>query len=142
MRYLTFVVGLCCMGAIVFCAPQDTGKKGSKGGAKKVEVAHPFYWAPADPLRGDWQGEGYVAQVVRADDRLLSIQDQLPSQEDGNKYVANIFHKFDVANDKPIAILHGEASGGDVEFGGDGWTGAITAGHFKAAKAGESFDLQ
>ena len=78
MRYVTFIIGLCCMGAIVFCAPQDTGKKGGKGGAKKVEVAHPFYWAPADPLRGDWQGEGYVAQVVRADDRLLSVQDQLP----------------------------------------------------------------
>uniref|UniRef100_Q022Y3 3-keto-alpha-glucoside-1,2-lyase/3-keto-2-hydroxy-glucal hydratase domain-containing protein n=1 Tax=Solibacter usitatus (strain Ellin6076) TaxID=234267 RepID=Q022Y3_SOLUE len=142
MRYVTFIVGLCCMGAIVFCAPQDTGKKGGKGGAKKVEVAHPFYWAPADPLRGDWQGEGYVAQVVRADDRLLSIQDQLPSQEDANKYVANIFHKFDVVSDKPTAILHGDASGGTVEFTGDGWTGAITAGHFKASKAEESFDLQ
>jgi 3-keto-disaccharide hydrolase len=143
MRYVTFIIGLCCMGAIVFCAPQDTGKKGGKGGAKKVEVAHPFYWAPADPLRGDWQGDGgYVAQIVRADDRLLSIQDQLPTQEDANKYQANIFRKFDVANDKPVAILHGEASGGGVDFTGDGWSGSITAGHFKATKSGESFDLQ
>src|SRR5438270_13886327 len=120
MRYVTFIVGLCCMGAIVFCAPQDAAKKGGKGGgAKKVEVAHPFYWAPADPLRGDWQGEGYVAQVIRADDRLLSMQDQLPSQEDGNKYQANIYRKFDVASDKPVAILEGEASGGAVEFTSD-----------------------
>ena len=85
---------------------------------------------------------GYVAQIIRADDRLLSVQDQLPTQEDANKYQANIFRKFDVANDKPVAILHGEASGGTVEFTGDGWTGAITGGHFKATKSGESFDLQ
>src|SRR4051812_3646191 len=143
MKYITFILGLCCIGAIVFSAPQETGKKGGKGGAKKVEVAHPFYWAPADALRGDWQAEGgYVAQVIRADDRLLSVQDQIPSQEDANKYQANIFRKFDVANDKPVAVLHGESSGGTVEFTGDGWTGTITGGHFKAAKGSESFDLQ
>src|SRR6266852_3620136 len=101
MRYVTFVLGLCAMGAILFSAPQDASKKGAKG-AKKVEVAHPFYWAAPDLLRGDWQGEGYVAQVVRADDKLLSVADQLPDQADVGKYQANILRKFDVANDKPV----------------------------------------
>jgi hypothetical protein len=142
-RYVTFVIGICTMGAIVFCAPQDASKKGSKGGPKKVEVAHPYYWAAPDPLRGDWQGDaGYVAQVIRADDRLLSVQDSLPDSGDGGKYQANIFRKFDVANDRPVAILHGETSGAVVNLTGDGWTGAIADGHFKATKESESFDLQ
>jgi hypothetical protein len=142
-RYVTSVIGLCAMGAIVFCAPQDATKKGSKGGARKVEVAHPFYWAPPDPLRGDWQGDGgYVAQVIRADDRLLSVQDSLPDPDDAGKYQANIFRKFDVANDRPVAILHGETSGAVVNFTGDGWTGAIADGHLKATKDSESFNLQ
>ena len=151
MKYLTLVIGLCCFGAIVFSAPQDAAKKGGKG-AKKVEVAHPFYWAAPDALRGDWQGEGgYVAQVVRADDRLLSVADQLPDAADAGKYQANIFRKFDVANDKPVAILQGVASGSapgsTVAFTGDGWTGTLADGHFKATKSAEAgkseaFDLQ
>src|SRR3954463_10791687 len=101
-KYFTLILGAGMMGAILFSAPQDTAKKGGKGGgAKKAEVAHPFYWAPADELRGDWQGAGgFVAQVVRADDRLLSVADQLPDSDDAGKYRANIFRKFDVANDK------------------------------------------
>src|SRR5437764_13132624 len=143
MKYVTLILGVGMMGAILFSAPKDTAKKGNKGGgAKKAEVAHPFYWAAADPLRGDWQGTGgYVAQVIRADDRLLSVNDQLPDADDAGKYQANVFHKFDVANDKPVAILHGTTSGNTVTFTGDGWTGAIADGHFKASKEGEAFDL-
>src|SRR4051812_7625331 len=107
MRFLALTVGVAMIGAALFSAPQDGGKK-KKGGAKKVEVAHPFYWAPADALRGDWQGEGgYVAQVVRADDRMLSVADQLPDPADAGRYRANIFRRFDVANDKPVATLEG-----------------------------------
>src|ERR1700733_6731336 len=74
-------------------------KGGSKGGSKKVELPHPFYWAAPDPLRGDWQGEGgYVAQVVPVMDKIFSKEDLIPQQEDVGKYQANIFRKFDVAN--------------------------------------------
>jgi hypothetical protein len=142
MRYFGITIGSLMIAAVLFSAPQDAAKKGKKSG-KKVEVAHPFYWAPADPLRGDWQGTGgFVAQVIRADDRLLSLNDQLPDPEDGGRYQANIFHKFDVANDKPVAILKGEQSGNTVTFTGDGWSGAIAGEHFKAEKGTESFDLQ
>jgi hypothetical protein len=123
-------------------APQDSSKKG-KSTAKKVELPHPFYWAAADPLRGDWQGDGgYVAQVIRAEDRILSVADQIPQQEDNGKYRANIFRKFDVANDKPVAVLEGETAGGVVTFSGDGWDGRIENGHFKAKKDDRAFDLQ
>ena len=122
--------------------PQDAPKKG-KSGAKKVELVHPFYWAAPDPLRGDWQGQaGFVAQVIRADDRLLSVADQIPKQEDNGKYEAHIFPQFDVANDRPVAVLDGETSGGVVTFSGDGWEGSIEGGHFKAKKGDQSFDLQ
>ena len=134
MRYFGITIGSLMIAAVLFSAPQDAAKKGKKSG-KKVEVAHPFYWAPADPLRGDWQGTGgFVAQVIRADDRLLSVNDQLPDPEDGGRYQANIFHKFDVANDKPVAILKGEQSGNTVTFTGDGWSGTIAGEHFKAEK--------
>jgi Domain of Unknown Function (DUF1080) len=123
-------------GAAMHGAPQ-------KGGQKKVELPHPFYWAAPDPLRGDWQGEGgYVAQVVQVGDKVFSKEDLIPQQEDVGKYQANIFRKFDVANDTPVVVLQGEASGGTVTFSGDGWTGAIEDGHFKAQKGDQSFDLQ
>jgi hypothetical protein len=144
MRYSAILIGAAIVCAVMFSAPQDTGgkKKDGKGGAKRVEVAHPFYWAPSDPLRGDWQGEGgCVAQVIRADDRLLSVNDQLPDPADAGRYEAHIFHAFDQPNDKPVAILHSEQSGAVVEFSGDGWTGAIADGHFKAQKADMSCDL-
>jgi hypothetical protein len=148
MKRILFV--LCIFtagGAMFFSAAQDGAKKGSKkgskGGTKKVEVAHPFYWAAPDPLRGDWQGEGgYVAQVIRADDRVLSVSDQIPQSEDAGKYQANIYRKFDVANDKPVVVMQGALADGNVTFSGDGWTGTIAGGHFKAAKGDQSFDLQ
>lgn len=142
MRYIALAI-LCATGALMLVSAPQESKGGKKTGKKKVELAHPFYWAAPDPLRGDWQGSGgYVAQVVRGDDRLLSVADQLPTQEDAGRYVANLYRKFDVPNDKPVAILQGEQSGGAVTFEGDGWTGTIEGGHFKATKGSESFDLQ
>lgn len=148
MRYTILTFGLLAVcGMVLLSAPQEeaTGKKksGKNGKAKKVEVAHPFYWAAADPIRGDWQGSGgYVAQVVRVDDKILSVQNLIPTGEDGGKYQANIFHQFDQPNDKPVVTLNGETEGGEIHFTGDGWTGAIADGHFKATKGAESFDLQ
>ena len=77
-----------------------------------------------DPIMGDWQGTaGYVAQVV-------------PTES--GQYEAHLFRAFDEVDAKPVAILKGAAAA----LSGDGWTGAIAVGHFKASKGGESFDLQ
>src|SRR5690349_16217142 len=139
-RYVTNVfavaIGLFALaGAVIICAPEKP--------VKKAELAHPFYWAAPDPLRGDWQGEGgYVAQVIRADDRVLSVADQIPQAADAGKYQANIFRKFDVPNDQPVAVLQGTASGNTVTFTGDGWTAEIADGHFKGRKNADAFNLQ
>ena len=112
MRYVTFVIGLCCMGAIVFCAPQDSTKKGGKGGAKKVEVAHPFYWAAADLLRGDWQGEGgYVAQIIRADEMVTRALDQV---EETSEKVA---HTVTTPVKHASGIMQGISTGFGTFFG-------------------------
>lgn len=141
MKYLALALGLSAMcGMMLLSAPQ---KKTGKKGPKKVELTHPFYWAAPDALRGDWQGSGsYVAQVVRADDRLLTLSDQIPSQSDAYKYEAHLFHQFDQPNDKPVAILQGTLADGVVTFAGDGWNASIEDGHFKGSKDTESFDLQ
>jgi hypothetical protein len=80
-----------------------------------------------DAAMGDWRGAGYVAQVTVAEP---------------GKYDANIFHAFDVPDDKPVAVLHGTRSGDVIRFEGAGWTGSIASGHFKAGKDAERFDLQ
>lgn len=124
-------------------------KKGGGGGAK-VEVPHPFFFAIPDPLRGDWQGEGdYVAQVIRVDDKVMSVDDQLVNPEEFGKYEAHLFHRFDVKGDHPVAILHGAAArvrgggkSGPVRLEGDGWTGTIEGGHFKATDGKDSIDLR
>jgi hypothetical protein len=141
-KFLPITLGLFTLGAVLLSAPQDkAAKKGST--PKKVEMAHPFYWAAPDPLRGDWQGAGgYVAQVIRADDRLLSTNDLLPQAEDTGKYQANIFRQFDLPNDKPVAVLQGTMSGDTVTFTGGEWNGTITGGHFKASNGHDTFDLQ
>ena len=121
---------------------QKAGKGG--GGARKVELPHPFYWAAPDSLRGDWQGSGdYVAQVVPVMDKIFSVEDLIPQQEDNGKYEAHLFHKFDQPNDKPVAILHGSLEkGGPLTLEGDGWSGTIEDGHFRAKNGAESIDLQ
>lgn len=137
MRFSAVVLGVVVVsGAVLLGAAK-------KGGKKKVELPHPFYWAAPDALRGDWQGNGgYVAQVVPVSDRDFSVPDLIPQQEDAGKYQANIFRKFDVANDTPVAVLHGEIAGKTVTLEGDGWTGTIENGHFKAQNGSQSFDLQ
>ena len=146
MKHLLVVfTGLAAITAALFSAPQDTPARSQakKSGAKKVELPHPFYWAAPDQSRGDWQGRGgYVAQVVRADDKILSVSDLLPDAADFGHYQANIFRNFDVPNDRPVVILHGVLSDNVVTFSGDGWTGTIENGHFKARKGAEAFDLQ
>lgn len=83
-----------------------------------------FKLIKADPLMGDWQGaSGYVAQVMPTED---------------GKYQANIFAKFDEPDAKPVAILKGTAAA----LSGDGWSGALTSGHFTAKNGPASFDLQ
>lgn len=118
-------------------------QKGGKKGPKKVELPHPFYWAAPDPLRGDWQGEGgYVAQVVPVLDKIFSVEDLIPQQEDVNKYEAHIFRQFDVPNDTPVTVMQGTLDHGTLTLEGGGWTGTIEHGHFKAKKGDQSFDLQ
>ena len=146
MKY-SILLGTACLAAaaLLLSAPQDSagGEKKKKGGSKKVELPRPFYWAAPDPVRGDYQGTpGYVAQVIRADDKLLSVPNLIPSQEDAHKYVANIFRKFDQAKDTPIAILQGVLEGETITFSGDGWAGELSEGHLKAKKGEEAFDLQ
>lgn len=115
----------------------------SESGGKKVEKQHAFYPAAPDPLRGDWDGTGgYVAQVVRANDKSLSVSDLPPVPADEGKYRALIYKKFFIANDKPVAVLEGVSNAGTVTFSGDGWSGTIKAGHFTASKGSEAFDLQ
>jgi hypothetical protein len=129
--------GLLLSVALTVCAQKK------KGGPRKVELPHPFYWAAPDALRGDWQGQGqYVAQVVPVMDKIYSVEDLIPQQEDVNKYEVHIFHQFDVPNDKPVAVLTGSLEKGVLTLEGDGWTGTIEDGHFKAQNGGESFDLQ
>jgi hypothetical protein len=128
-----FVAFAIC-GAVLFSADEKR--------QKKVELPHPFYWAAPDALRGDWQGEGgYVAQVIPVQDKIYSVPDLIPKAADGGKYQANIFRKFDVPNDQPVVVLQGELSGNTVAFSGDGWTGTMAGGHFKASKGDQSFDL-
>ena len=50
--------------------------------------------------------------------------------------------QFDQPNDKPVVVLEGEQFDDGVTFTGDGWTGTIAGGHFKAEKGTESFDLE
>lgn len=130
-------VGLMLGASLMICAQKK------KGGPRKVELPHPFYWAAPDALRGDWQGQGqYVAQVVPVMDKIFSVEDLIPQQEDVNKYEVHIFHQFDVPNDKPVAVLTGTLEKGVLTLEGDGWTGTIEDGHFKAQKGTENFDLQ
>lgn len=125
-------------------APAKKGSKRSvKGAPKKVELPHPFYWAAADALRGDWKGEGgFVAQVVPVMDKIYSKEDLIPQQEDNAKYEVHLFKQFDQPFDKPVAVLNGTKAGDSLQLEGDGWTGTIEGGHLKAKNSTESIDLQ
>ena len=83
-----------------------------------------FKPAQPDPLVGDWHGApGHVAQVFVGDDGI---------------YQANIFSMFDEPEATPLAILRGSATA----LSGDGWTGAMSGGHFRASAGDARFDLQ
>jgi hypothetical protein len=141
MRVRLYALPLVLLAAATLSMPAQKG--GSKGGPKKVELPHPFYWAAPDALRGDWQGTGgYVAQVVPIMDRIYSVEDLIPQQEDNGKYEVHIFKAFDVANDKPVAVLNGTMAGTTLPLEGDGWTGTIADGHLKATSGTDSIDLQ
>ena len=119
-----------------------SSKGGAKGGPRKVELPHPFYWAAPDPLRGDWEGAGgLVAQVVPVMDKIYSKEDLIPQQEDNGKYEVHLFKQFDQPHDIPVAVLTGTLAGGILSLEGDGWTGTIEDGHLKAKSGDQSIDL-
>ncbi len=94
--------------------------------ARKVEKAPNFVRAKADPLVGDWQGEGgLVAQVYLT-----------PT---GN-YRANLLTAFD-APSNVVATLQGASPSEAVLFSGDGWSGVIGNSHFTGGKGDKKFDL-
>lgn len=138
-RFLRTAVAVALMlGASLMVSAQK-----KQGGPRKVELPHPFYWAAPDPLRGDWQGEGgLVAQVVPVMDKIYSVEDLIPQQEDNGKYQAHLFRELDVPNDKPVAALNGTLENGVVTLEGDGWSGTIENGHFRAKNGDKAIDLQ
>jgi hypothetical protein len=81
----------------------------------------------ADPAMGDWQGSGHVAHV---------------SVTGAGTYQANVFRAFDLADDKPIAVLRGKRAGDEITFEGDGWAGKIARGRFKLNKGAEGQELE
>src|ERR1035437_2867510 len=110
-------------------------KKGGGSGPKKVELPHPFYWAAAAPLRGDWQGTGgLVAQAVPVMDKIYSKEHLIPQQEDNGKYEVHLFKQFDQPNDTPVAILTGSLAGDTLALEGGGWAGTIQGGTLLAKK--------
>jgi len=140
MKIQSLVLITVTLAASTLGTPQKKG--GQKGGPKKVELQHGFFWAAPDPLRGDWQGQGgFVAQVVPVADRVFSVQDSIPSQDDNGKYEVHLFRQFDQPNDKP-AVLQGELDGNVLSISGDGWEGTIEDGHLKAKNGNQTIDLQ
>ncbi|HVM47640.1 MAG TPA: DUF1080 domain-containing protein [Candidatus Acidoferrum sp.] len=124
------LAALCC--ALVLSvraaapAPDDSEAQPARKG-KKVERPVNFVPAVADPLMGDWQGEGgVVAQVLPLADA---------------KYRALLLTAFDVEG-SPVAVLQGEKSGNSVAFEGDGWSGAIREGQFSGSKGDKRFTLR
>src|SRR4051812_25085208 len=87
-----------------------------KAHVKKVEKPVNFIPAVADPLMGDWSGEGScVAQVLAMGD---------------GKYRATLLSAFDTENNL-LATLEGSSSDGVVSFKGDGWAASIEKSEFK-----------
>ena len=100
-------------------APANNGRK-----VEKPAVTVPF---KADPLRGDWQGNGgVVAQVY--------------TMADGN-YHANLLTAFDTESNV-VAVLQGTPSAAGVDFSGGAWSGAIKNSHFTGGNGDKKFDLQ
>lgn len=106
-------------------APQTTPTPDN--GGRKVEKPPDFIPAKADPLMGDWQGQGgVVAQVFPTAD---------------GKYQANLLTAFDTESNV-VAVLQGTVTGDTVNFSGGGWSGAIKNSHFTGGNGDKKFDLQ
>jgi hypothetical protein len=107
-------------------APDEPATAPARKG-KKSEAPVNFIPALADPLMGDWQGEGgLVAQVLPLG---------------GGKYRAVLLTAFD-SEDAPLAVLEGAASEGRITFNGDSCNGTIRQGQFSGSKGGKSFVLK
>ena len=129
MNATKFLAALCAIALPLHGADEPGGNAppAKPEHVRKVEKAPDFVRATADPLMGDWQGEGgLVAQIF-----LTS----------GGKYQANLLTAFDAPNNV-IAVLQGPAPGEAITFGGDGWSGIIEHSHFTGSKGDKHFDLQ
>jgi hypothetical protein len=108
-------------------AQEDSDAQPAPKKGKKVEHPVNFIPAVADPLMGDWEGQGgYVAQV-------------LPLS--GGKYRAVLLTAFDTES-SPVAILEGERSGRTVVFSGDGCSAVIKEGQLSGHKGDKDFILK
>ena len=127
MKNITLIAALSASTLPLFCGGHSRHHAGhpnaSRAGAnngRKVEKAPIFTRATADPVIGDWQGEGgLVAQVYRVPD---------------GRYQANLLTAFDTASNV-IVVLPGAAPGGAVTFSGDGWSLAtVENSHFTGSE--------
>lgn len=133
------VVLLFVPAAALFSA-QDPQEKKAPG---RSLAAQPFFKASPDPLRGTWMGRGgYVAQIIRREDKLFWTPSVPLESPHAGEYVANIFRAVDLPESKPVAVLSGVSTGAAVTFTGDGWTASIQGGRFKGGKGSEWFDLE
>jgi hypothetical protein len=97
-----------------------------KAHVRKVEKPVNFVPAAADPLMGDWSGDGTcVGQVLALGD---------------GKYRATLLSAFDTENNL-VAKLEGSSSGSVVSFKGDGWTATIEKNEFKGKNGDKTFAL-
>lgn len=105
---------------------EDEGQSAPKG-KRKTEGPVNFVPAAADPLMGDWQGEGgCVAQVLPLG---------------GGKYRANLLATFDTESG-PVAVMQGMASAETVNFSAEGLSGVIKQGQFTGSKGDQHFSLK
>src|SRR5208282_1997314 len=129
MKNIKLIAALCAITFPLLGAdtPQTAPPAAPPNNGRKVEKPINFVPFKADPLRGDWQGDGgVVAQVFTTA---------------GGKYQANLLSAFDTESNV-VAVLQGTSSGDGLEFSGDGWTGAIKNSHFTGSNGDKKFDLQ
>ena len=116
---ITFL-SICCAGA------QPAAPAPATGG-KKVEKPIDYVLAKPDPLIGDYESDGgLVAQVCTTAD---------------GKYHANLLSAFDTESNL-VAVLEGTAGSGELDFSGEGWSGAIKDSHFTGGKGDRKFNLE
>ena len=124
MKTNKLITALCLLALPLLAADAQTTPN---NGGRKVEKPPNFIPAKADPLMGDWQGEGgLVAQVF-------------PTT--GGNYQANLLSAFDTESNL-VAVLQGTIVDGVIIFNGEGWMGEIKDSHFTGGKDGKKFDLQ